>query len=63
MDDLRRTIDHYGLDIQVINEEGVEKLLYLDTDRWGLLKLLDDDYLDSVMTKGRYLVNSKKAIS
>ncbi|MGC7873718.1 Kiwa anti-phage protein KwaB-like domain-containing protein [Desulfosporosinus sp. SYSU MS00001] len=63
MADLRRTIDHYGLDIQVIEEDGVEKLLYLDTDRWGLLKLLDDDYLDSVMTNGRYLVNSKKAIS
>jgi len=32
------------------------------TKRWLILKLLDDDYLDSTMTHEKYEVNSESAL-
>jgi SH3-like domain-containing protein len=61
MVDLRRAIDEHGLPVEVVQNNGQEMLVF-DPDpsrRWILLKLLDDDYLNSVMTHLRYEVNSK----
>jgi Domain of unknown function (DUF4868) len=61
MADIRRAIREHNLDVEIVREDGQEKLLF-DPDpsrRWILLKLLDDDYLNSVMTHLKYEVNSK----
>jgi hypothetical protein len=64
MRDIRRTIDEFGLEVQIVEENGEEKLLFETTPnkRWLILKLLDDDYLGSLMTEEKYEVNSKSAL-
>jgi len=62
MKDLKRTIKKFNLGVKVVRENGVEKLQYDAADRWVILKLLDDDYLGSVMTKLQYEVNSKRQV-
>jgi hypothetical protein len=63
MVDIRRAIGEHGLPVEIVQNNGQETLVF-DPDpsrRWILLKLLDDDYLNSVMTHLRYEVNSKIA--
>jgi len=64
MDDIRRTINEFGLDVQIVTEDGQERLLFEVTPakRWLILKLLDDDFLGSIMTDEKYEVNSKSAL-
>jgi hypothetical protein len=64
MQDMRRAIDDFHLDVQIVQENGQEKLLFEGTleKRWLILKLLDDDYLGSIMTHEKYEVNSKSAL-
>jgi hypothetical protein len=62
LDSIKKTIEAYKLDVKIIEENGTEKLVYEKTDRWALLRLLDDDYLGSIMTEKQYVVNSKKSI-
>jgi hypothetical protein len=64
MVDIRRTIDDFHLAVQIVQEDGHEKLLFEGSleKRWLILKLLDDDYLGSIMTHERYEVNSKSAV-
>ena len=64
MQAIRRTIDEFHLDVQIVEEQGQERLLFERgaKKRWLLLKLLDDDYLGSIMTNQRYEVNSKSAL-
>lgn len=49
---------------QLVTDDGQEKLLFENDreKRWLILKLLDDDYLGSVMTRQKYEVNSKSAL-
>ena len=59
MDNIRATIDEFSLDID-IDDDG----LVFDnapSRRWEILKLLDDDYLGSVMTGEKYETNSKRS--
>jgi hypothetical protein len=61
MNDLRRTIREHQLEIEIVKEDGRDHLKF-DPDpsrRWILLKLLDDDYLNSKMTDNKYEANSK----
>jgi hypothetical protein len=64
MQDIRRTIDEFHLEVQIVREDNQEKLLFEanPAKRWLILKMLDDDFLGSVMTNQRYEVNSKSAI-
>jgi Kiwa KwaB-like protein len=64
MQDMRRTIDDFQLHVQIVQENGQEKLLFEGSlaKRWLILKLLDDDYLGSTMTHEKYEVNSKSAL-
>jgi hypothetical protein len=64
MQDMRRTIDEFHLNVQIVQENGQEKLLFEGdlARRWLILKLLDDDYLGSTMTHEKYEVNSKSAL-
>jgi hypothetical protein len=63
MKEIRRAIDAFPeLGIRIV-QDGGEKLLFEPEPkkRWRILKLLDDDYLGSVLTQERYEVNSKVA--
>jgi hypothetical protein len=64
MQEIRRTIDAFHLEVQIVEENGQEKVLFEKgaKKRWLLLKLLDDDYLGSIMTNQKYEVNSKSAL-
>lgn len=64
MEDIRRTIDAFNLDVKIVNEDGLEKLQFEanPNKRWLILKLLDDDYLGSIMTNEKYEVNSKSRV-
>jgi hypothetical protein len=63
MADIQRAIREHNLPVEFRREDGEEKLVFEPDParRWILLKLLDDDYLNSVMTRLRYEVNSKIA--
>lgn len=64
MEDIRRTIDEFRLDVQVVVRDGQQQILFESqpNKRWLILKLLDDDYLGSMMTHQKYEVNSKSAL-
>ena len=58
--DIKKVIQKYGLPIQTVGEGANERIKFDPSDRWGILRLLDDDYLESVMTGSTYEVNSKR---
>lgn len=60
MDDIKKVIKEMGLSITVKKFGGKEKLTFDSSDKWEILRLLDDDYLKSVMTGEKYEVNSKR---
>ena len=60
--DLKKVITKYNLPIKTVGEGESEKLLFEPSDKWAILRLLDDDYLESVMTGESYEVNSKRAL-
>ncbi|MCJ7766903.1 DUF4868 domain-containing protein [Candidatus Bathyarchaeota archaeon] len=64
MTDIKRVIAHFGVDVKIKKEGGTEKLVFEGSPakRWNILKLLDDDYLNSMMTKFKYESNSKTQI-
>jgi hypothetical protein len=64
MKDIRRTIVDFNLDLQIAKMNGKEQLVFEGTPskRWLILKLLDDNFLGSIMTHQKYEVNSKSAI-
>ncbi len=59
IEDVRATIDHYGLPSDLLNERGEFVYSGAPKRRWLILKILDDDYLESLMTRRQYEVNSK----
>jgi hypothetical protein len=65
MQDIRRTISEFHLDVQVVIVDGQERLLFEATPskRWLILNLLDDNYLGSIMTNQKYEVNSKSVLN
>jgi hypothetical protein len=64
MQNIRQTINEFHLDVQIVQENGQERLLFEANPnrRWLILKLLDDDFLGSIMTNLKYEVNSKSAL-
>jgi hypothetical protein len=64
MADIKRTIDEFSLEVKVVRDGRKEELLFEPDPkrRWLILKLLDDDYLGSIMTHEKYEVNSKSAL-
>lgn len=64
MEAIRWTINEFHLDVQIVQENGREKLLFEPNPnkRWLILKMLDDDFLGSIMTNQKYEVNSKSAL-
>lgn len=62
MVDLKKVIQKYKLPIQTVGKGKDEKIQFDASDKWAILRLLDDDYLESVMTGNSYEVNSKRSI-
>jgi hypothetical protein len=62
IDDIKKVIVKNNLDVSIINVNGREMIVYEHTDKWVLLKLLDDDYLWSLMTEQSYEVSGKREV-
>lgn len=58
---LRAHATHHGVEL---SEDAEGRFIFSNvaSERWRLLKLLDDDFLDSRLTEERYEVNSKRAL-
>lgn len=62
MSDIKKVINKYSLQIETVGQGNDEKIKFDSSDKWAILRLLDDDYLESVMTNSHYEVNSKRVI-
>jgi hypothetical protein len=62
MDHIRRVIERNNLPVQVVDVDGKEMLYYDKKHRWVILKLLDDDYLWSMLTEQSYEVTGKRIL-
>lgn len=60
IEDIRRTIARNRLNVEIVVENGEEKIKFDPKDKWAILKLFDDAYLESEMTHLNYEVNSKR---
>jgi hypothetical protein len=60
---IRKVIDRYHLAPDILNAEG--KLVHANSPkrRWLILRILDDSYLESLMTNSHYEVNSKLKVN
>lgn len=62
IEDIKRVIHRNKLSVQIVKTEAGEMLVYNPADRWTLLKLLNDDYLWSLMTEQTYEVSGKREL-
>jgi hypothetical protein len=62
MADIKKVIARRNLPIQTTSVGGCEMIVYDPSDPWTLLKLLDDDYLTSLMTDLDYEVSGKREL-
>jgi hypothetical protein len=63
---MEETITTVGLDVELVDEDGERKLVFdasTQESPWAILKLLDDDYLRSLMTQELYEASSKIQLS
>jgi hypothetical protein len=63
--DIKKVIKEFSLDnVKIIKKDGEERLLFdpKADDKWAILRVLDDDYLGSIMTNYKYEANSKRLI-
>jgi len=60
MADIKKAIAAHNLNIQIVTVNGQEMLRYDPTEQYGILKLLDDDYLQSIMTNKSYEATGKR---
>ena len=64
MKDVKRVVKDFNLQVRFVKKDGEDRLLFdpADKDKWIILRILDDDYLGSVMTKLKYEANSKRPV-
>lgn len=62
LDKIKLAVEEFDLPIETTGTGKNEKLHFDPSQPWAILKLLDDDYLGSIMTGNRYEVNSKRTI-
>ncbi len=62
MDELRSVIARLHLPIIIENVDGTEMVVYDRSDRWALLRLLDDDYVQSLLTNTYYEASGKRPL-
>lgn len=57
---MKKVINKYNMSIEIIKQNGRDKLVFDPSNKWELLRLLDDDYLESLMTNQCYEVSGKR---
>ncbi len=57
---MKKVITKYKMPIEIIKQDGKEKIVFDPSNKWMLLRLLDDDYLESLMTSQAYEVSGKR---
>ena len=62
IENIKKVIEKNNLPVQITRTNAGEMLVYDPSDKWVLLKLLDDDYLWSLMTDQGYEVTSKREL-
>lgn len=62
VENIKKVIEKNNLSVQVVQTSDGEQLVYNPADKWVLLKLLDDDYLWSLMTEQSYEVTGKREL-
>lgn len=63
MKDIKKVLKEVpGLNVLVMKKNGREMLVFDPSDKWALLRLLDDDYLKSLLTGKNYEVSGKRPI-
>lgn len=62
MENIKKVIKRNNLAVQIVRTGPTEMLVYNPADKWLLLKLLDDDYLLSLMTEQTYEVTGKREV-
>lgn len=64
IDQLKEVNEKFNLGVRIVREDGLEKLVFEGSrqERWKILNLLDDAYLESPMTELKYEANSKRTI-
>ena len=62
MDHIKRVIEKNNLSLRIVEVEGKEMIIYDQKNKWVLLKLLDDDYLWSMLTEQSYEVTGKREL-
>lgn len=62
VENMKKVIEKNNLPVQFVQTNVGEKLVYDPSDKWVLLKLLDDDYLWSLMTEQSYEVTGKREL-
>jgi hypothetical protein len=59
--DIKKVLKEFpDLAVQTVKKNGKEMLLFNPKDKWAVLRLLDDDYLGSVLTGEKYEVTGKR---
>jgi len=59
---IKKVVNKYQLDLRIEGAEGEEKVVYDSKNKWILLRLLDDDYLWSMLTEQSYEVSGKREL-
>jgi hypothetical protein len=62
INNIKKVIAKNNLAVPIITVGDKEMIVYEHTDKWVLLKLLDDDYLWSLMTEQSYEVSGKREV-
>ena len=63
IENIKKVIKRNNLAVQIVRTGTTEMLVYNPADKWVLLKLLDDDYLLSLMTEQTYEVTGKRELA
>jgi hypothetical protein len=63
MKQMKKVIRGFHLPIKTAKVDGQEALVFDPSDKWAILHLLDDYYLDSSMTGIKYGANSKRMLT
>ena len=62
IENIKKVIERNKLAVKIAQTDAGEMLVYDPSDKWVLLKLLDDDYLWSLMTGHGYEVTGKREL-
>jgi hypothetical protein len=61
MADIKKVLQEFpSLGVKIVRKGGKEMLFFDAKDKWAVLRLLDDDYLGSVLTGEKYEVTGKR---